>query len=585
MKFHDAINEIRNRVSIVDVIGQYVKLHRSGSNYMGLCPFHNEKTPSFSVNENLKIYKCFGCQKGGNVYNFLQEYLHLTFPEAVKYLAKQCSIEIEDDYGDARYKEEEKKKQSLYKLYKDAANTYYKILYSDLGAEGLKYFRSRNLTDATIKKFGLGFAPNGYGYVYKIMKENGYDDSLLFESKLFGVKDDKPYDFFYNRVMFPLVDNYGNVVGFQSRTLDPDAKQRKYVNSNDSLIFNKSKFLYAFNYANKSKEKYLILCEGNMDAITIHQAGFDNAVATMGTAFNPNQLYLIKRKTNKVYLCQDTDAAGIKAIVSSDEIMGREGIETYVIDLNPVKDADEFINKFGKEEFEKRLNNPIPTLLYELYTLKKFYNLDDVYEYEKYINTIVDKLAALKSSMIRDAYIKKVSVNNGLDYAELKKNIDNKLKGNKIETHNKTYETSNANDVDEIKYGNNYNVEKIFVYFCFYNPKFRDKIIKVLSVDEISDSTCKILYKSFVEGMDLDKVFDELNTYSDADKKKANDILNSNYDDKYSTEESKISAINELIRNIKTYNARLFSSNDIDSVFDLNNKINEIIKTVYIDET
>ena len=247
--------------------------------------------------------------------------------------------------------------------------------------------------------------------------------------------------------------------------------------------------------------------------------------------------------------------------------------------------TDEFINKFGKEEFEKRLNNPIPTLLYELYTLKKFYNLDDVYEYEKYINTIVDKLAALKSSMIRDAYIKKVSVNNGLDYAELKKNIDNKLKGNKIETHNKTYETSNSNDVDEIKYGNNYNVEKIFVYFCFYNPKFRDKIIKVLSVDEISDSTCKILYKSFVEGMDLDKVFDELNSYSDADKKKANDILNSNYDDKYSTEESKISAINELIRNIKSYNARLFSNNDIDSVFDLNNKINEIIKTVYIDET
>ena len=585
MKFQDAVEEIINRLSIFDVVSEYVTLKRQGSNYVGLCPFHNEKTGSFMVSEGKKIYKCFGCGKGGNVITFLKDYLNISYREAVITLAKKANIEIEDDYSSSKqYKEIEEKKKKLYELHKDVANAYYKVLYSDKGKEGLAYLRNRKLSDATIKKFGLGFAPNEYGYMYNLMKEKGYDDVLLFESKLFRLYNDKPIDAFYNRVMFPLVDIYKHVIGFQSRTLDPNAKEQKYVNSLDSIIFHKKSFLYAMNYAYYSKENYYILCEGNMDAITMHQAGFDNAVASMGTAFNENQMFLLKRKPKKVYLCQDTDDAGVKAIINSNKILKSAGIETYVLDLNPVKDADEFINKYGAEAFRKKLNAPIPTLLFIVSSLKKKYKLEDPYEQEKYINEIVTLLADIDNSFVRDNYLKKVAIQENLDTGRLTNLVNKYLKGNTIKVDKELFKrTSEAeNEKNELMHAEKSKIDSSFIYLIFLLKDYRDKIKSEVSTDELINEDYRYIYSLYLEGLDISDIYTKLEELDDAKKNRITEIINQNYNYDEENTEKLIESINLIIRQIKIRCAKAESNDSLDSIYELNNKILEINKKKYI---
>lgn len=585
MKFHDAIQEIKERLSIVDVIGEYVSLKRSGSNYVGLCPFHNEDTPSFFVSESKKIYRCFGqCNKGGNIYTFLQEYLHISFREAVMMLAKKANVEIDDDYtANESYKKNEEKKQKLYELYKDVANTYYKILFSEKGKEGLEYLQNRKLTKETIKKFGLGFAPNDFGYVYKLMKDKGYDDSILFESKLFRLYNDKPCDTFYNRIMFPLVDIYKHVVGFQSRTLEAKPKERKYVNSDDTMIFHKKSFLYAMNYANVSKENFYILCEGNMDAITIHQAGFDNAVATMGTAFNENQMYLLKRKPKKVYLCQDTDEAGINAILASDKILKNAGIDTYVLDFSPAKDVDEFINTYGVEEFKKKLNSPIPTILFYVSTLKRKYNISDPYEQEKYFNDIVKELASIDNNFVRDNYLKKIAIQENLDVGSLQKLLYDYLKGNKIKYNNTTYNknienygNTETNDIELNKIDSN------FIAMIYSLPEIKDKIKEQVDLNELSNDIYRYLYSLYLEGTEISDIYDKIVDKSEEEKKNINLIINFDVNNNLDTKDKMIESLNQIIRQIKIRSVKNKQNDDLDSVFEMNKNIIEINKTTYI---
>ena len=584
MKFSDAIEEIKNRLSIVDVIRDYVKLEKKGSSYVGLCPFHNDHNPSFSVSESRKMFKCFVCEKGGNVYTFLQEYLKISFREAVLMLAKKANVEIEDDYSsNDSYKKNEEKKKQLYELHRDVANTYYKILYSDLGKEGLKYLTKRNLTKETIKKFGLGFAPNEFGYVYKLMKEKGYDDSLLFESKLFRLYNDKPCDTFYNRIMFPLVDTYKHVIGFQSRSLEPKPSERKYVNSDDSLIFRKKSFLYAMNIAYFSKENYYILCEGNMDAITIHQSGFDNAVATMGTAFNENQMFLLKRKPKKVYLCQDTDDAGINAIIRSDSLLKKSNIETYVLDLKPSKDVDEFINTFGVESFKKKLDNPIPSFLFIISTLKNKYNISDPYEQEKYLNEIVSRLADIKNVFVRDNYLKKISLQENLDAGTLHNLLDKFLKGNNTKIENETVYDIDKKETETKTESNQLSkIDSNFIYLINLVPEFRDSISKSILPEELSNDIYRYLFKMFVDGISLNSVYDNIEDKSDDEKKAINKIVSANYNFDENNKELIIDSLNQIIRQIKIRVANNSANNNIDSIFELNKKIKEINNTIYI---
>ena len=576
MKFKDAIKEIENRLSIVDVIGEYVRLSKKGSSYVGLCPFHNDHNPSFSVSESRKIYKCFVCENAGNVFTFLQRYLNMSFREAVLMLAEKANIEIEDDYtSNEIYKKSQEQKEKLYELYKDVANTYYKILFSDIGKPGLDYIKSRNLSKETIKKFGLGFAPNSYGYVYKLMKDKGYDDQLLLnESKLFRLHNDSPVDVFYNRVMFPLVDINKHVIGFQSRSLEPKPNERKYVNSEDTLIFHKKSFLYAMNYAFYSKENYYILCEGNMDAITIHQSGFDNAIATMGTAFNEQQMYLLKRKPKKIYLCQDTDDAGVNAIIRSNKILRDSGFETYVLDLKPLKDVDEFINKFGVDEFKKKLENPIPAFLFIISTLKNKYNLSDPYEYENYLNEIIEKLAEFSNNIVRDSYLKKVALQENLDAGTLRKMLDEYLKGNKIELSKGEENIKNLNNIELSKLDTN------FINIIFNQPNLKEKIRKIISPDELYNSIYEYLYNLYLDGNEISDVYNKINDKSDDEKNAINKILMFDYN--YDNDQAIIDSLNQIIRQIKIRTANNKSSKNLDSVFELNKKIIEINKTTYI---
>ncbi|MBO6118960.1 MAG: DNA primase [Lachnospiraceae bacterium] len=574
MKFRDAVQEIKERLNIVDVIGEYVSLKRSGSNYIGLCPFHNEDTPSFVVSDAKQIYRCFGqCNKGGNIYTFLQEYLHISFREAVIMLSKKAGIDIDDDNSfNEQYKINEEKKKRLYDLYRDVANAYYKTLFSDIGKPGLDYFKNRILSKETIKKFGLGYAPNSFGYMYNLMKDKGYDDNLLFESKLFRLYNDKPCDTFYNRVMFPLVDINKHVVGFQSRTLDPKPKERKYVNSEDTLIFHKKSFLYAMNYAFFSKEDFLILCEGNMDAITIHQSGFDNAVATMGTAFNENQMNLIKRKTKKVYLCQDTDEAGINAVISSDRILKNAGIETYVLDFKPSKDVDEFINTYGVQEFEKRLSSPIPTILYYVSTLKSKYNLSNPYEQEKYFDDIIREVAKINNSFVRDNYIKKIAIQENLDAGVLKSLLNNYFKGNKV----KIYNEKSINKIDSTNNKTEYSkIDSNFIYLIFLVPDCKEQIKNCVDANELFNETYKYLYKLYLEGKSISDIYNFLDEKTEEEKYAINSIIDSNSD--IENDRNKIiESLNQIIRQIKIRHLNNSSKNNLDLVFENNIKIKEI---------
>ena len=581
MKFHDAVQEIKERLSIVDVIGEYVTLQRKGSNYVGLCPFHNEDTPSFVVNEAKKIYRCFGqCNKGGNIYTFLQDFLHISFREAVLMMAKKANIEIDDDISsNESYKKNEEKKKKMYELYRDVANTYYKILFSDKGKDGLEYLKSRNLTKETIKKFGLGFAPNDFGYVYKIMKDKGYDDTLLFESKLFRLYDEKPCDAFYNRVMFPLVDIYKHVIGFQSRTLETKPKERKYVNSDDSLIFHKKSFLYAMNFAFVSKENFYILCEGNMDAITIHQAGFDNAVATMGTAFNESQMYLLKRKPKKVYLCQDTDEAGVNAIINSDKILKKAGIETYVLDFSPSKDVDEFINKYGVEEFKNKLKSPIPTFLFYISTLKKKYNLNDPYEQEKYFNTIISELANIPNTFVRDNYLKSIAIQEKLDAGILHNLLGEYLKGNTIKNdlfHNNVIVKDNETEFSLSK------VDSNFINLIYFLPEYKDKIKSIISDSELSNDIYRYLYNLYLEGKTISDVYDSISDRSEDDKNIINSIINDKYNYDSEDKSTLVNSLNQIIRQIKIRYIKSVNKDDLDKVFEINKSIMNINKTNYL---
>ena len=585
MKFSDAIEEIKNRLSIVDVVSDYIKLERKGSSYVGLCPFHNDHNPSFSVSESRKMYKCFVCEKAGNIYTFLQDYLHMSFREAVIMLAKKANVEIEDDYtSNDSYKKNEERKNKLYELYRDVANTYYKILYSDKGKEGLDYLNSRKLTKETIKKFGLGFAPNEFGYVYKLMKDKGYEDTLLFESKLFRLYNEKPCDTFYNRIMFPLVDTYKHVVGFQSRSLEAKPKERKYVNSDDSIIFHKKSFLYAMNIAYFSKESFYILCEGNMDAITIHQSGFDNAVATMGTAFNEQQMFLLKRKPKKVYLCQDTDDAGVNAIINSDRILKKSGIETYVLDLKPAKDVDEYINTYGVDRFKERLANPIPTFLFIVSSLKRKYNISDPYEQEKYINEIIAMLAEINNTFVRDNYLKKIALQEKLDAGILHELLEKYLKGNKIK-YDSILDVSNKNSYEINEKNKAFEISKIdsnLIYLLFLIPEYKDRVANVIDEAELYNDTYRYLYKLYLEGNNISDIYDKIVDKDNDEKQVINKIISADYNYDENNKDSILEGLNQTIRQIKIRTANNMSSGDLNSIFELNKKIIDINKTTYI---
>lgn len=416
----ELIEEIRIKNDIVNVISGYVRLQKKGSNYFGLCPFHNEKSPSFSVSPGKQMYYCFGCGAGGNVITFLMEYENATFQEAVKILADRAGINLPE----MEYNEEARKKESrrsrLLEINKEAARYYYYMLRNPRGRTGFQYLAGRQLSDETMKKFGLGYADGAASDLTAYLRSKGYGDDLLQESGLITFDEKRGiHDKFWNRVMFPIQDGNHRVIGFGGRVMG-DGKP-KYLNSPETMIFDKSRNLYGLNFARTSRKGNIILCEGYMDVIAMHQAGFTQAAASLGTAFTTGQASLLKRYTEEVLLAYDSDGAGTNAAMRAIGILRESGIRGKVIDMRPYKDPDEFMKNLGPEAFQERIDQAQNSFFFELSVLERDYQMDDPESKTAFHREIAKKLCSFEEEVERENYIESTAQKYHIGFENLRK--------------------------------------------------------------------------------------------------------------------------------------------------------------------
>lgn len=399
------ITELTERNDIVEVVSSYVQLSkRSGANLFGLCPFHSEKTPSFSVSPGKQIYHCFGCGKGGGVINFIMEVENLSFPEAVAFLAKRAGMPMPEDSNDR----ESKKRARMLALNKEAARFFYGQLSTSAGAAACDYMRQRQLSPATARRFGLGFAPDSWNSLTDAMKEKGFTDFELADAGLVRRgKSGGVYDTLRNRLMFPVIDVRGDVIGFSGRILGEG--EPKYMNSPETLVFNKSRNLFALNLAKKSKCGYIILSEGNIDVASLHQAGFDSAVASLGTSLTPEQARLISRYTDQVIIAYDNDGAGIKAAQRAIGILEKLDLKVKVLRLEGAKDPDEFIKRKGPEAFRKLLEGSENQVDYRLRQVTAKYDLSVDEQKVDFLKEATELVARLPGTVERQVYAMRVA--------------------------------------------------------------------------------------------------------------------------------------------------------------------------------
>lgn len=399
----EIIEEVRSRNDIVDVVGSYVHLTKRGAYYFGLCPFHHEKSPSFSVSPSRQSFHCFGCGEGGSVFTFLMKYDSLTFGEAVKTLAERAGVQLPDEQDTPETRRNRDHRDQLLAVNKEAAVYYFRQLRSENGERGAAYFRERALTEDTMHRFGLGFAPSGGG-LCKHLREKGWSDALLIEAGL-AVHDEQRglRDKFWNRVMFPIQDARGRVIGFGGRVMG-DGKP-KYLNSPETPVFDKSRNLFGLNLAKNARKGYFILCEGYMDVIALHQAGFSMAVASLGTAFTDGQARLIARYVELVILSYDSDEAGTKAALRGIGILREAGLKGKVLDLRPYKDPDEFIRAEGAEALERRISEAENPLLFEIRVQADRTDMSDPDARTEFYRSVARRLADIREAVERDSYL------------------------------------------------------------------------------------------------------------------------------------------------------------------------------------
>ncbi len=404
----EVVEEVLHGNNIVDVVGSYVHLQKKGANYFGLCPFHNEKSPSFSVSESKQIFYCFGCGAGGNATTFLMKYENYSFQEALQSLADRAGIKLPQINYSEEAKRREEKRQKLLAINKEAAVYYFKKLRSPKGAAGLKYLQERQLSQETMRSFGLGFADGSSSDLVKHLKEQGFTDELILEAGVAAFDEKRGmHDKFWNRVMFPIQDVNNRVIGFGGRVMG-DAKP-KYLNSPETQVFDKSRNLYGLNIAKRSRSPYFILCEGYMDVIAMHQAGFSMAVASLGTSFTEGQASLIKRYVKTVLLAYDSDGAGVRAALRNIGILKKAGLESRVIDLRPSKDPDELVKTYGREELQKRIDHAENSFFYELRQEQTRYKMDDPAQRTQFHHFLAGKLCEFSDEIERDNYLKEVA--------------------------------------------------------------------------------------------------------------------------------------------------------------------------------
>lgn len=407
---------------IVDVIGSHVHLKKSGASFMGLCPFHNEKTPSFSVHPGKQVFHCFGCGEGGNVLTFLMKYENYSFQEALKVLADRAGIKLPE----ANYSEEARKRNDqraeLLAINKEAATYYFKLLRSPKGKKGLAYFEERKLSPQTMSAFGLGFADGSSSDMVSHLRSKGFSDENILLSGIAAYDEKRGlHDKFWNRVIFPIMDVTNRVIGFGGRVMG-DGKP-KYLNSPETPVFDKSRNLYGLNIAKKTKCGYFILCEGYMDVIAMHQAGFTQAVASLGTSFTDGQAAVLKRYVKQVLLSYDSDGAGVKAAMRNIGILHAAGLTGKVVNLEPYKDPDEFMKNLGPEEFQKRLDQAENSFFYQIRQIEKNYRMEDPASRSEFYHEIAKRLCGFSDEIERDSYLKAMSQKYFIDEGMLRREV------------------------------------------------------------------------------------------------------------------------------------------------------------------
>lgn len=409
MAFYDdeLVEQVRDANNIVDVIGSYVKLTKKGSNHVGLCPFHNEKTGSFSVSESKQMYHCFGCGAGGNVFTFLREYENFSFQESMEYLANRAGIQLPVKAISKEQKREADERQLLLEMNREAATYFYKQLREPNGNSAMKYLLNRELTNETIHKFGLGYSNKTSNDLYQFLRKKGYSDSVLKDSGLVTIDEKKgAYDKFWNRVMFPIMDANSHVIGFGGRVMGEG--EPKYLNSPETKVFDKSRNLYGLNIARTSRRKGFLLCEGYMDVIALHQAGFDHAVASLGTAFTQGHANLMKRYVKDVYLTFDSDAAGIKAALRAIPILKDSGLVPKIIHMEPYKDPDEYIKAMGAKAFEKQIEQAENAFLFQIRKSEEQYDFKDPQSKTEFQKNIIMQLLTFQEEIERNNYMEMI---------------------------------------------------------------------------------------------------------------------------------------------------------------------------------
>ena len=416
----ELVEEVRQRNDIVDIISGYVNLKKKGGNYFGLCPFHNEKSASFSVSPGKQMYYCFGCGAGGNVFTFIMNYENYTFAEAIKLLADRAGIALPEIEDSKEAREKENRRKTLLQINKEAATYFYYQLRAPQGRVGLDYLKGRQLSDETMNRFGLGYSNKTSNDLCQYLRHKGYPDELIRESGV-AVFNEKygMSDKFWNRVMFPIQDVNHRVIGFGGRVMGEG--EPKYLNSPETPVFDKSRNLYGLNFARTARQDNIILCEGYMDVIAMHQAGFTQAVASLGTAFTSGQANLLRRYTENVILSYDSDGAGVKAALRAIGILKEAGLTGKVLNLEPYKDPDEFMKNLGREEFAKRLSQAENTFFFELRMMQKQYDLSDPEAKTKFYNEIAKKLCGFSEEVERENYTEAVAEKYNISMESLKK--------------------------------------------------------------------------------------------------------------------------------------------------------------------
>lgn len=416
------VEEIRARNDIVDVLSGYMKLQKKGGNYWACCPFHNEKTASFSVSQNKQMYHCFGCGVSGNVYTFIMKYENYSFPEAVKVLADRVGVELPRMEYSKEQKERENKRARLLEVNREAAKFFYYQLRQPHGAIGYQYLQKRELTDETMHRFGLGYAGKNGAELVQYLRQKGFEDELIKEAGLANYSEKRGLlSQFWNRVMFPIQDINNRVIGFGGRVMGDG--EPKYLNSPETPVFDKRRNLYGLNFARTARSGNVILCEGYMDVIAMHQAGFTQAVASLGTAFTAEQANLLRRYTDNVLLAYDSDGAGVKAALRGIGILRDAGLTGKVINMKPYKDPDEFMKALGKEAFQERINQAENSFFFEVRILAGQYDMNDPESKTKFHREIAKKLCDFKEELERDNYLQAVAEKYYIGVENLRKMV------------------------------------------------------------------------------------------------------------------------------------------------------------------